>query len=74
MNRVILIGNLTRDPEGGSTQSGVTWCHFTLTVGRRHAGADGQRQADFISIVSWRTTAENCLRYLTKGRKVAIEG
>lgn len=74
MNKAILIGNLTRDPEGGNTQSGVTWCRFTLAVSRRHVGADGQRQADFLNVVAWRTTAENCLRYLTKGRKVAVEG
>lgn len=74
MNKVIIIGNLTRDPEGGNTQSGVTWCRFTVAVTRRHAGADGQRQADFLNVVAWRTTAENCLRYLTKGRKVAVEG
>lgn len=74
MNRVILIGNLTRDPEGGNTQGGVTWCRFTVAVSRRHIGQDGQRQADFLNVVCWRTTAENCLRYLAKGRKVAVEG
>lgn len=74
MNKVFLIGNLARDPEGGSTQSGISWCRFTLAVNRRRAGADGKKQTDFLQIVTWRTTADNCLRYLAKGRKVAVEG
>lgn len=74
MNKVFLTGNLTKDPDGGSTVAGVLWCRFTLAVQRRHADANGQRPADFLNIVCWRTTAENCLKYLTKGRKVAVTG
>ena len=74
MNRVVLIGSLARDPEGYCTKNGVSCCRFTVAVSRRHTAADGQRQADFISVVAWRTTADNCLRYLSKGRKVAIDG
>ena len=74
MNRVILIGNLCRDPELHETQSGVSLCTFTLAVQRRYADADGQRRADFINVVAWRQLAENCGRYLAKGRKAAVEG
>lgn len=74
MNKVILIGNLTRDPEGGTTQNGVSWCRFNLAINRRHTDQNGERQADYLNVVVWRTTADNCLRYLTKGRKVAVEG
>lgn len=74
MNKAILIGNLTRDPEGGSTQNGVSWCRFVVAVTRRHDDQNGQRQTDFLNVVCRRTTAENCLRYLSKGRKVAVEG
>ena len=74
MNKAILIGNLTRDPETMTTSSGITKCNFTVAVQRRFANAQGVREADFIPIVCWRQTAELCSRYLSKGRKVAVEG
>lgn len=74
MNKAILIGNLTRDPESATTTSGIAKCTFTIAVQRRFTNAQGVREADFINIVAWRQTAELCERYLAKGRKVAIEG
>ena len=74
MNKAILIGNLASDPETRTTQSGVSQCSFRLAVQRRFANAQGVREADFIPIVCWRQTADLCARYLSKGRKVAVEG
>ena len=59
MNRVILVGNLTKDPELATTNSGVSVCRFTLAVSRRYQNADGERETDFINIVVWRGQAEN---------------
>ena len=74
MNKAILIGNLTRDPEVRTTGSGVSVCTFTIAVNRRFANQQGVREADFINIGAWRQTAELCGRYLAKGRKVAVIG
>ena len=74
MNKVILIGNLTKDPEPFTTQSGISRSTFTVAVQRRFANAQGVREADFIPVVAWRQNADFCNRYLTKGRKVAVEG
>lgn len=74
MNKAILIGNLTRDPEITTTQNGVSVTKFTLAVQRRFANADGEREADFINIVAWRTLAEHCHKYLKKGNKAAVVG
>ena len=74
MNKAILIGNLASDPETRTTQSGISQCSFRLAVQRRFANAQGVREADFIPIVCWRQTADLCARYLSKGRKVAVEG
>lgn len=74
MNKAILIGNLTRTPESGSTQNGVSWCRFTIAISRPYTGQDGQRPADYLNVVAWRGLADNCARYLDKGRKVAVEG
>jgi len=74
MNRVVLVGRLTKDPELRTTASGISQTRFTLAVNRRTAGADGQREADFISCVAWRGTAEAIAKYLTKGRELAVEG
>lgn len=73
MNKVILIGNLTRDPEIRRTNSGLAVCTFTLAV-NRPKNKDGVSQADYITVQTWRTSAENCAKYLSKGRKVAISG
>ncbi|MDO4370920.1 MAG: single-stranded DNA-binding protein [Clostridia bacterium] len=74
MNKAILIGNLANDPETRTTQSGIAQCTFRLAVQRRFANQNGVREADFLTIVCWRQTAELCSRYLSKGRKVAVEG
>lgn len=74
MNKAIIIGNLARDPEAFTTQSGISRSTFTVAVQRRFAGADGHREADFLTVVAWRQTADFCNKYLTKGRKVAVEG
>ena len=74
MNKVILIGNLTRDPELTETPSGVAVCRFAIAVSRDYAGADGTRETDFFNITVWRGRAENCGKYLKKGNKVAVVG
>ncbi len=77
MNRAVVIGNLTNEPELRSTLSGISVCTFTIAVNRRvsrDAQAQGQRDADFIPIVTWRGLADNCAKYLAKGRKVAVTG
>lgn len=74
MNKVMLIGNLTRDPELQTTNGGVSVCRFSLAVTRRFANSDGEREADFINITVWRNQAENCHKYLKKGSKCAVIG
>lgn len=74
LNRVILIGRLTRDPELRYTPSGVAVTQFTLAVDRPFTGQGGEREADFIPIVTWRQLAETCANYLRKGRLTAVEG
>ena len=74
MNKVILVGNLTRDPELTETPSGVAVCRFAIAVSRDYANADGTRETDFFNITVWRGRAENCGKYLKKGNKVAITG
>lgn len=74
MNKVILIGNLTRDPELSETPSGVAVCRFSIAVSRDYANSDGTRETDFFNITVWRGRAENCGKYLKKGNKVAVVG
>ena len=74
MNKVVLIGNLTKAPELTTTTNGVAVCKFTVAVGRRFANADGEKETDFINCVCWRAVAENCGKYLTKGSKVCVVG
>ena len=74
MNRCFLIGNLTRDPELATTNSGVSVCRFSLAVTRNFSNADGEREADFLNIIVWRGQAENCHKYLKKGSKCAVTG
>lgn len=74
LNRVILIGRLTRDPELRYTPNGTATANFNLAVDRPFANGNGEREADFIPIVTWRQLAETCANYLRKGRLTAIEG
>lgn len=75
MNKVILVGRLTADPELRQTQSGISSCRFTVAVDRGFADkATGERKADFITCVAWRQTAEFVSRYFNKGKLIAIEG
>ena len=74
LNRVILIGRLTRDPELRYTPAGVAVTQFTIAVDRPFSGNNGEREADFIPVVTWRQLAETCANYLRKGRLTAVEG
>lgn len=74
LNRVILIGRLTRDPELRYTPQGVGVTQFTLAVDRPFTSQGGEREADFIPVVAWRQLAETCANYLRKGRLTAVEG
>lgn len=74
MNKAILIGNLTKDPELSTTNSGISVCRFTLAVSRRFIGSSGERETDFLNIIAWRSQAENCSKYLRKGSKCAVVG
>jgi single-strand DNA-binding protein len=74
MNKVYLIGNLTRDPELAETNSGIAVCRFAMAVNRNYQSSDGTRETDFFNITVWRAQAENCAKYLKKGSKVAIVG
>ena len=74
MNKVILVGNLTRDPELSTTNGGVSVCRFSLAVQRRFGSSDNGPQTDFFNIVVWRGQAENCHKYLKKGSKCGVVG
>jgi len=77
MNKLIIIGNLTRDPELRTTPSGVSVCTFTVAVNRRNRRNDQtaqQPEADFFRVSAWRERGELCARYLAKGRKVCVTG
>ncbi|MDN4617643.1 single-stranded DNA-binding protein [Paenibacillus sp. PsM32] len=74
LNRVILIGRLTKDPELRYTPTGVAVAQFTLAIDRPFTSQGGEREADFIPIVVWRQLAETCANYLRKGRLTAVEG
>ena len=73
INRVVLIGRLTRDPELRKTQSGTSVCSFTLAVNRRQ-NQDGTQDADFINCVAWNKLADNIQLYQKKGNQLGIEG
>ncbi|MBA4602880.1 single-stranded DNA-binding protein [Thermoactinomyces mirandus] len=74
INRVILVGRLTRDPELRYTPSGIAVTRFNVAVNRNYTNQHGEREADFINIVTWRNLAENCANYLHKGSLVGIDG
>ena len=75
MNKLTIIGNLTRDPELRTTQDGTSVCTFSVAVNRRsRRDAQNQPEADFFRVTAWRQLGENCARFLAKGRKVAVVG
>ena len=76
MNKLTIIGNLTRDPELRTTSTGVNVCDFTVAVNRRQRrdAQNGQPEADFFRVTAWRQLADICSRYLAKGRKVCVVG
>ncbi|MGM0414230.1 MAG: single-stranded DNA-binding protein [Bacillota bacterium] len=74
LNKIILIGRLVRDPELRYTGSGTPVCNFTLAVERNYTNRDGDRDVDFIPVVTWQKLAENCAQHLGKGRLVAVDG
>ena len=74
LNRIVLIGRLTRDPELKTTTNGISVATFTLAVDRAFKSKDGEKEADFISVVVWRGQAESCGRYLSKGKLCAVDG
>lgn len=74
MNKVYLIGNLTKDPELTQTNSGISVCRFTLAISRRFQNSEGERETDFLNIVVWRGQADNCHKFLKKGSKCAVCG
>ena len=74
MNKVILVGNLTRDPEYQTTPSGVSLARFSIAVQRRYSNADGNREADFINLVAWRGQADFVNKYFKKGSRIGVCG
>ena len=74
MNKVFLIGNLSKDPELTETKSGVSICRFNIAVNRNYSGADGERKTDFFNCVAWRGLGETVARYAQKGNKIAVSG
>jgi single-strand DNA-binding protein len=74
LNRIVLIGRLTQDPELRYTNTGTAVASFTLAVSRMRTNQAGERETDFINIVVWQKQAENCAQYLHKGRMAAVDG
>jgi len=74
MNKIIITGRLVKDPEARTTQSGISQSTFDVAVQRRFKNADGNRDADFLTVVAWRQSADFCNKYLKKGQKIAVEG
>ena len=74
MNKVILIGNLTRDPELSQTNSGISVARISIAVSRKFANQDGSRETDFFNVTAWRATAEFVTRYFKKGSSICVIG
>ena len=74
MNKVFMIGNMTKDPELSETNSGIAVCRFSIAVNRRRTSADAEQQTDFFNVTAWRGLAETIARYCKKGNKVAVSG
>lgn len=74
MNKILLIGNLTRDPELSETSSGTPYSRFSLAVNRPYANAYGEKQTDFFECTAWNATAESVAKYCKKGNKISVVG
>lgn len=74
MNKLVIIGNLTKDPDLRSTPDGTPVCSFTVAVNRKKTATNQNPGADFFTVSAWRAMGENCAKYLAKGRKVAVTG
>ena len=74
INRVVLVGRITRDPETQTTNTGVPYVRFTLAVNRPFKDQNGERPADFINCVAWRNQAEFLQKFVKKGNQLAVEG
>ena len=74
MNKVILVGRLTKEPELRATATGVNVCSFTVACDRKYAKQGEERKADFINCIAWRQTGEGIAKYFTKGTRIALEG
>lgn len=74
MNKVILIGNLSKPPELRTTNNGTSVCTFSIAVNRKYKAQDGSQITDFFDIVVWRQLADLCAKWLEKGKKVAVVG
>lgn len=74
MQKLLIIGNLTHDPESRSTAQGVSVCTFTVAVNRRFKDRDGNQVTDYFRVNVWRQLGESCAKHLAKGRKVAVSG
>lgn len=74
MNKVIMIGRLTKNPEARQLQSGIPCTTFSIAVPRRFRTANGERESDFFNVVAWRQAAEYAAKYLLKGQRVTVEG
>ena len=73
MNKLIIIGALTRDPETGTTDAGVNWCRFTVAA-RKKFHKEGEPDAEFVRVTAWRGLGDTCAKFLAKGRKVCVVG
>ncbi|MBR2482146.1 MAG: single-stranded DNA-binding protein [Oscillospiraceae bacterium] len=74
LNRIIIMGRLTKDPELRRTQSGTAVTSFSVAVDRDFKGQNGEKETDFIDVVAWRSTAEFVCQYFSKGRMAVVEG
>lgn len=74
LNKIFIMGRLTRDPELRTTNSGTSVASFSLAVDRNYKGADGEKETDFIDCVEWRQTGEFAAKYFAKGRMAVVEG
>jgi len=74
INKVILMGRLTADPELKHTQSGVATCQITVAVDRNYTSQNGDKQTDFLSVIAWRQAAEFICKYFSKGKLIIVEG